>query len=398
MNIINHKVIEWARTKVGFSLSDAAEKLSLTNTKTKTAIQKLADYESGKETPSQSVLKKMEIVYKKPLITFYLKYIPEPTNAGEDFRTLPETVPIQENFLIETLVSDIVSRQSIIKSVLEDQDEIKKIDFIGSLDIDMSIKNAAKVIIKKLNIDINKFRAAKTKADAFNYFREILHQNDVFVLLKGNLNSFHTNISVENFRGFVLADDYVPFIVINNNDSKTAWTFTLLHEVVHLFIGKTGIIGPIDSTVKTEVFCNNVASEILLEEQAFENLLFSHDFEKLKNEIADYSKIYNISHSHLAYRLFKSGEIDLDTWSELSQFYKNQWFDFKKRERQKFANSDGGPNYYVLKKNNVGKALIQTTKRMLDTGALTPVKASQILGVRPLKIDKMFNSKQTEAA
>ena len=59
----------------------------------------------------------------------------------------------------------------------------------------------------------------------------------------GNLGTHHTDIDVRIFRGFALADDVAPFVVINEKDSRAAWSFTLLHELVHILLGETGISG-----------------------------------------------------------------------------------------------------------------------------------------------------------
>src|SRR3546814_16138482 len=64
-----------------------------------------------------------------------------------------------------------------------------------------------------------------------------------YVLLIGNLGSHHSAIDIDAFRGFALADPIAPFVVINDRDAKTAWSFTLLHEVAHLWIGATGVSG-----------------------------------------------------------------------------------------------------------------------------------------------------------
>ena len=65
----------------------------------------------------------------------------------------------------------------------------------------------------------------------------------VFVLLIGNLGSHHSALGLEAFRGFALADPIAPFIVINDQDAKAAWSFTLLHELAHLWVGATGVSG-----------------------------------------------------------------------------------------------------------------------------------------------------------
>jgi Zn-dependent peptidase ImmA (M78 family) len=85
----------------------------------------------------------------------------------------------------------------------------------------------------------------------------------VFVLLLGNLGSHHTNIDAEVFRGFAVADPLAPFIVINDQDARPAWSFTALHELAHLWLGATGVSGQ-SLEAQIERYCNDVAGEILL--------------------------------------------------------------------------------------------------------------------------------------
>ena len=86
------------------------------------------------------------------------------------------------------------------------------------------------------------------------------------MLVLGDLGSYHTELSVEVFRGVALADEFAPFVVINPRDSAAGRCFTLLHELVHLWLGEPGISGgdPLDPV---EAFCNNVASRFFLPDE-----------------------------------------------------------------------------------------------------------------------------------
>ena len=63
----------------------------------------------------------------------------------------------------------------------------------------------------------------------------------VFVLILGDMGSYHNELSVEVFRGFALPDMFAPFAVANPKDSVTASCFASLHELVHLWLGEPGI-------------------------------------------------------------------------------------------------------------------------------------------------------------
>ena len=82
----------------------------------------------------------------------------------------------------------------------------------------------------------------------------------MFVLLKGDLGSHHTAIDVEVFRGLAIADDVAPFVVINDNDSRAARSFTLLHELTHILLGQSGFRG-MRVEAEIEKFCDDVAAE-----------------------------------------------------------------------------------------------------------------------------------------
>jgi len=63
----------------------------------------------------------------------------------------------------------------------------------------------------------------------------------IFVLLIGDLGSYHTAFDLEVFEGVPFQMISLTFIIINDRDSQAAWSFTLIHELVHIWLGQTGI-------------------------------------------------------------------------------------------------------------------------------------------------------------
>ncbi len=101
---------------------------------------------------------------------------------------------------------------------------------------------------KVLGVDFSQFRSRTSQGNnaetgKFELLRKKPEAAGVFVLLIGNLGNYLTTIDLEMFRGFALADEVAPFVIINDQDAKTAWSFTLLHELVHLWLGQTGVSG-----------------------------------------------------------------------------------------------------------------------------------------------------------
>src|SRR5258708_3216548 len=112
---------------------------------------------------------------------------------------------------------------------------------------------------RTIRVDVAEFGAQGSAEEAFALLRSRVEAIGVFVLLVGNLGSHHTAIDVEAFRGFALSDEIAPFIVLNDQDARAAWSFTLIHELAHLWLGTTGVSGAF-ADARIERFCNEVAA------------------------------------------------------------------------------------------------------------------------------------------
>jgi len=393
MSRINPNILSWARNTAGLEPEEAAHKLQIQDSETTTGGQKLLSYESGEQEPSRSLLLRMSKVYRRPLLTFYLDRPPVVGDRGEDFRTLPEEVAEQDLAYVDALIREIKARQSIARSTLLDDEEVIRLTYVASITANQSTQQVVNKLQQVLNIDRSAYRAKTSYEEAFKYLRTQAEAAGIFVLLKGNLGSHHTNIDVRAFRGFVLSDDIAPFIVINDRDAKSAWSFTLLHEATHLLLGQTGISGGLAER-RIEKFCNDVASEILLPESEFTefNVRLSQS-DNLAERISHYAFSVKVSSTHVAYRLFKRGDIDKAEWEALRDQYRNQWMEQRDRDKKKSQGQEGGPSYYVIQKFRLG-ALVSLAQRLNYSGQLSTTKAGLLLDVRPLKVHRLFNIEQ----
>ncbi|MGD0961451.1 MAG: ImmA/IrrE family metallo-endopeptidase [Methylomonas sp.] len=376
-------------------MSEAAKKLQLSHSKDASAEEKLAAYESGEKPPSRLLLVKMSKRYRRPLLTFYLE---APADRGEDFRTLPNAIDPSQNAIVDALFRNIKARQEIIRDALISEGDQTPLEFVGSYNLDQGVHGLVNLIKHRVTIDLEEYRSKRTQEDAFRYLRDRVEHLGIFSILAGNLGSHHTNLSTDVFRGFAIADSVAPFVVINDQDAKSAWPVTLLHEVAHIWLGTTGISGSIAER-KVERFCDKVASELLVPEEEIEGR-FPYDeladFNSAVRAIDQFASARKVSSRLVSFRLLTQTAISAEMYNALSKHFLVRWREEKERQKQRAKDTDSGPSYYALKHMRVGSALIEASERLMRSGELSTTQAATVLGVRAIKVGNLLT--QSRAA
>jgi Zn-dependent peptidase ImmA (M78 family) len=399
MAAINPQILTWARETAGLSLDRAAHAIGLQPSRGQTGAERLAEFEAGTKEPSRPQLLKIAKAYRRPLLVFYLADPPRTGDRGQDFRTLPGRERFNPE--LDALVRDIKARQGLIRSMLEDNDEAQRLNFIASVTTDIPVERLAVEIAHRLRFSLSEFRSARTPDDAFTYLRATIEHAGVFVILLGNLGSHHSNLPVEIFRGFALADPIAPLIVINDQDAPAAWCFTALHELVHLWLGQTGVSG-VDIGNAIEQYCNDVAGEILVPARELDALnrefAQSKTFDHTVGAIVAFARDRRVSRTMVAYKLFRVGLITQPFWSKLQAHFTKEWREFKQREAEKNRAVDGGPSYYVVRRHRIGPAVLDLVRRSLHEGNITHTKAGRVLGVNPRNVEPLLSLEPVRAA
>ncbi len=385
---VNHEIIVWARETAKLTRKEAVKKLGIRDARRVTALQQLAALENGEIEPTRPLLVKMAKYYRRPLLTFYLFAPPQEANRGADFRILPGGCSAAEAANLDALLRNVRARQSMVRAILEDEEEAEALPFIGAGSMTDGKESLLELLQALLRVDRSQYRAQNNPDTAFKLLRFSAEAAGIFVLLKSNLGSYHTNIEVELFRGFAIADDVAPFVVINNLDSKPAWSFTLLHELVHLLLGQTGISGA-RAESETERFCNEVAGEFLLSVSELEalDLHGETDVNIAEKKISKFAGAHHVSHTLVAYTAFRAGVIEPDIFRSLFSRFSGYWDQARQKQSEKRVKI----NPYVVNRHRIGKALIDLAQRMMGLGALTTCKAAKILGVKPKQVQALLD-------
>ncbi|MCY3901981.1 MAG: XRE family transcriptional regulator [Caldilineaceae bacterium] len=390
---VNPDIMVWARETAGLTKKDAAKKLGFQDSTRSSAVEKLARIERGQKEPSRSQLTRMAAQYRRPLLSFYLSKPPRKGDRGVDFRTIPQSEDTPEEALLDALIRDIRARQSMVRVIMEDEEEAEPLPFVGSHRIEDGRAAVLKSLRALLGIDVADYRAQRDASAAFALLRKSAEEAGIFVLLKGNLGNYKTALDTTVFRGFAIADEVAPFIVINDQDAKPAWLFTLLHETVHVMLGHTGI-SAVSAENEIEKFCNDVAGEFLLLEEELGHLALSHSGQiiSITERISALARELKVSRAMIAYKAYRSDLLTWETYNQLRISFREEWLQNREMRRERTRQNETILDHNRVRRHRLGTRIIGIVRRMLAADALSTSKAAQILGVKPRQVQPLLDT------
>lgn len=261
-------MLHWAASRIGWSLNDLAEEI--------VAPSKVKSFLEGKLTPRQA--EKVATATRVPFGYLFLDSPPKLERPKiPDLRQLPSAEPLSDRFF-ETL-EDIERKQYWAATQLHEVDAappsfVGKFKGIGKDAKAVSLVAADIVSVLKLT-QADRIGTANPEA-YYSLLSDRIEDAGAFVFKSGIVGSnTHRPLSVDQFRGFAIADALVPAIFVNGRDFPSAWVFTLLHEAAHLWLGESGV-SDVSATTESsqskglEALCNQVAAEVLTPRAEFE--------------------------------------------------------------------------------------------------------------------------------
>jgi Zn-dependent peptidase ImmA (M78 family)/transcriptional regulator with XRE-family HTH domain len=398
---INPGILSWARETAGLSVEEAAEKLGLKSTAKASAAEKLLRVEGGARPIGQGMLQKAADAYRRPLVAFYLPQPPARGERGEDFRAVAGAASPREDAMLDALIRDVRARQAMLREVLSDDEDARKLPFVASCKISQGAKIVEAKIRATLGVTITDQRRARDPGALFSHLRAATEKAGVYVLLLGDLGSHHSDIGEDVFRGVALADDIAPFVVINDNDAAPARSFTLLHELTHILIGASGVSGPMRGMSENAIerFCNEVAGDFLLPPEALEKMAAARgaDFHRAMSLTDDIARSWNVSQGVVTYRFLLNRWITDEVATAMFRTFADRWRAQKQRDRETRGPDDTGPDYYIVRRSQLGAGLLDVVRRAIQGDTLTHTKAARILGVAPAAVDQLLRERSRAA-
>jgi len=380
---ITPKVARWARERVGLSHSQLADSLGADP-------QEIEAWERGETRPPFGKAQDLAKTLKVPFGFLFLSEPPPAKTPIPDLRTVVEgrTAKLSPDFL--ELLNDVLVKHEWYREYLEER-EAEKLPFVGKFRIADGIGRVSADLSSFLSVEQSR-RASYTWDEFLRQLSRTAEAKGILVMRSGIVRgNTRRKLSVNEFRGFVISDELAPLVFINGRDSKAAQIFTLVHELVHIWIDRSGISNPDPREVPDEQknvierFCNSVTAEVLVPHSEFLKSLPAAFNDQTIQKLAAHYRVSTIVILRRAY--------------ELSAINRNKFFDLLEREQQKQKEREekeeeeptpGGGNFYLTLPVRISRRFTETVLGALQAERVSYREAASLLGVKTATLPKLI--------
>ena len=308
--IIKPEMIAWARKRIGAGIDVFASRMNVSS-------ERVKEWEAGKKEITMNQAKRLASLALLPLGVLFLDEVPLDRVVLPDFRTVKSSPLSNPSPELEAIILEMQEKQEWLRDYLI-ENNYDELSFVGSITTQTSVSDTVNRIQEIVGLSQKQKERCQKWEDYFNLLVERIEDAGVTVIRSGIYgNDTHRPLNVEEFRGFVLADSYAPLIFINGSDSRNAQMFTLVHEFVHIMLGKEGVSNfslMSSSQNNVEQYCNKVAAEFLVPGS---NLIeqckaMPQDAQSIERHLHVLSKNYMVSTLVLISRCRELGIINSD--------------------------------------------------------------------------------------
>jgi len=255
-----------------------------------------------------------------------------------------------------------------------------RLPFVGSRRIDTEPAEIARNIRTVLGIDESWAANQPNWGEALRALIGIVENAGILVMSNGIVEyNTHRKLDPQEFRGFVLVDDYAPLVFLNGADGKAARMFTLAHELAHIWLGVSAAfdlrdLQPADND--NERACNLIAAEFLVP-----SVVLAEVWPQVRgrdNPFQLLAKRFKVSEIVAARRLLDMGFI---ARAEFFRFY-NEWQQNELRIAHKKAEDDSKGNYYANLNLRIGNRFGNLLTRSVQAGTTLYTDAWRLTGLK----------------
>lgn len=338
---------------------------------------KIQEWVAGESQPTLKQLESLARDTRTPFGFLFLREPPEERLPVPHFRTLgDEGVSRPSPDLLET-IHTMQRRQSWMREYLIEEGQ-EPLPFVRSARIDEHPTLVASRIRNTLGLIDGWAADHRTWEAALKTLREAIEQAGMLVVANGVVeNNTHRKLDFEEFRGFVLVDEYAPLVFVNGADFKSPQMFTLGHELAHVFFGSSAAFDlrqmlPADDP--TEKACDRVAAEFLVPERELRQFWPSI---RGGNPFQQVARNFKVSEVVAARRASDLGLIEREAFFEF----------YRARERREPRPPSGG-DFYLNQNLRVGRRFASAVIRATREGRLLYTEAYSLTGLYGRAFDR----------
>lgn len=259
---VEREVLVWARERSGLLFDELVSE-----------FPDYATWESGEGRPTLKQLEELARKTRTALGSFFLNRPAEDRLPIPDYRTKQDAKPARPGpDLMETLAMMQQRRQWLSERLREG--EAARPAFVGAATLaemrhPAGVAAAAARMKEMLSLSDDWAQKSGDADGALRTLRRAMEKAGAIIAINSvvGLNN-RRRLSVDEFRGFALADAYAPLIFVNGADASTAKVFTLVHEFAHLMLGSEGVssadAAEEGESPEIETACNRFAAEFLV--------------------------------------------------------------------------------------------------------------------------------------
>lgn len=247
----------------------------------------------------------------------------------------------------------------------------------------------AESIRKLFGIDINEQYRCKSARKFYLYVREKIENKGIFV-------HCFSGVSTDIVRGFAIYDVTMPVIGINDEDRYPAKTFSIIHELVHIFKRSSAICNDMYNSFslhREEVFCNAVAGEVLVPKSNLKKQIGSRISSELDFDVVEELALrFSVSKEVVCRRLLDLKYINAHQYQEVIEEIRMK-FEIEK-EVSKEARKISGKG---IPRNMSREAIDKTSTELCKAfymgygkGVFDKQDISRYLGIKQTHIEKFL--------
>lgn len=357
-------------------------------------LRKLNDWLAGTRKPTRPQLEAFAKATYTPFGYLLLSKPPrEQPSTIPHFRTMKSSKPPKRSIDLDDAIKIIEQRQQWVRDYLLEIGA-DPLEFVGSCNIHDSPIKVANKIREKLDLTQDWTAAHTNWESALKHLENKIEELRIFLSISSMVqHNTHRLLNPREFRGFVLVDNYAPFVFINSADIGGAQMFTLAHELAHVWVGESASFDlrrlTSNPDYKLEIVCNKIAAEFLVP-----TIQLRRHWDRFVELSED---PYRAISGHFRVSRIVAARRALDTkcisQAKFDEFYDNyiQQAQKKRLELKEQQDGQGRPLFHAAATRRIGKRFIQTLSTAVGERKILYREAYSLTGLSSESFDKIVS-------